>query len=283
VRNSGIYKSTNGTDWTLVFSGDYTSIIVGNGVMALMYGGSGGTNYVTTDGVSFTAIVTAEVKFDLSSITKIGSTLVAGLKGSFAVGNLQYSSDGGSTWTAITSVGGVTTINRAFLVVYWPSQNAIYAIGDSTNRKFSTTDGINWTALGTGTGTAAGLTGNQGFGNALEIKTSTGTPALALVNRNAATLITTDGINYTDSGLPYGWLGTVNDWFIAAPRSSSSTGPISWSATGQTWPNYYPPSVLTSTYYSGFNGRLYGFKFSVSSTSTPMRWGYFDFSTVAPS
>lgn len=291
---SGLYRSTNGTDWTQVISGAYGRISVGNGVMIVgAQSNLSPTCYITTDGINFTAAgVTGDAVNDPYSISKIGSTIVL-TSGKYLSPSIWYSTNGGSNWTSISTMpGGLTTQSIGFLVGYWPSQNKLYLVGETTNRKYSSSDGINWTNLGSGTGSAQSLSGNQGFGNSLEVKDSFGQPALAFANRNHSLMITSDGINYgflgaasgqTGIGNP-GWLGRINNWYVVAPYRIGGNSVANWSATGQSgaWINA-SIGAINDRYFVGYNNRLYSFRMYLpNSSSAVMQWGYYDYSTVAP-
>jgi hypothetical protein len=288
VRYCGIYRSTDCTNWTQMVSGDYYGLFTDNGVLLAESGSSGYNSYVTTDGATFNVVPRNIAGYGISSVSRIGSTIVLGLQGSVSgtgnQGSIWYSTDNGASWTALASISGQNIINNDMLVGYWPSQNILLAFGNTTNRKFSSTDGINWTNLGTGSGTNGGLGGNQGSGGVMEIKTSTGQNALAWGVRDASTAYyTTDGVNYSSTDLYFSpgrvsWMGQVNGWYVMAPYW---TGSVVWSETGQVWFTNSANHNITG-YYAGLNGLLYYIQGNNTTNGAGFNWGYYDFSTVAP-
>jgi hypothetical protein len=280
VRYSGIYRSTDAYNWSLIFSGDYFRVLATDNTLIAQSGSSSYTSYLTTDGANWTAMP-GEQGNSVQVVSRLGSRVVIGLQGFSAFnGGLAYSDNSGASWTSISTIGGLSLINSSMTPYTWNGQ--FYAIGDSTSRKFSSADGANWTLLGTGTGSIS-HSGNQGWGGKLAIVDAAGTPAMAICSRNSnGPLITTDGINYASPTWNVGrvsWCGTVNGWRVFSPTWGSRAA---WSATGQAWRNW-PTAVDLGQYTVGYGNRIYHFTMP-RLTSTAMSVGYWDFAAgPAPS
>ncbi len=228
--------SPNGTTWTTTIStvGQLSSVIH-DGTQYVAAGGTIWSNpaiYTSPDGSSWTLKTSYESNISIARSTATG-LLVAVTQTDRSLA----STDNGATW----QYGGInaTTTGNFFLSVAWsPALNEFIAANGSGD--YSSTDGLNWTLLGTG----------SCYG---KIEAS---PTL-LVNAcsgSGSVLTSTDGKTWSTPTYPS--TQGVNDVFWTGTQfvALGSSGDIVTSPSGTTW------TLQTS----GTTNSLYGFAASPS-------------------
>jgi len=183
--------SSDGVTWTAVgdskLSGYIQAIAYSNG--KYIAGDSTGKMATSTNGTTWTAATTSNLTGEIQAIVGNGTTFVA-VTGSYG-GNMAYSSDGGSTWTAVDVKSTFGTSSNQFdgkVIAFGNGKFVICTSSASNNGKmWTSTNGSTWTAAG-----------NSPFGLdfPIEIIAYGNNKFVALGHAYSSTVTSTDGTNW---------------------------------------------------------------------------------------